>query len=134
MITTPDTIAKDQSDYLAAFNEATSEPDEESSAPPIKLAGVADWLKPSGDGVSAQMHAAMQREGVGPYGGDSARAKPTQAMQADSGVADQIRASKASDRQKQKDLLLEDIRKANPRGDQKAWNARAEEKLKALGY
>ena len=133
MISTPDTLAKEQSDYLAAFNEATTEP-EESSAQPIKLAGVADWLKPSSDGVSAQTHAAMKAAGVGAYDGDSAKSKPPQTAQVDSGVADQIRASNASDRQKQKDLLLEDIRKANPRGDQKAWNARAEEKLKALGY
>lgn len=52
----------------------------------------------------------------------------------DTGVDDVIRAKKATDRQKQKDFLLDDIKRANPRGAPDQWDARAEEKLKALGY
>lgn len=57
--------------------------------------------------------------------------KPTAS---DTRVDDQIRVKKAADRQKQKDFLLDDIKRANPKAGPAKWDARAEERLREMGY
>lgn len=49
-------------------------------------------------------------------------------------VDDQIRAKKAVDRQTQKDFMMDDIKRSNPKGSAKDWDSRADEKLKAAGW
>lgn len=115
------------------------DPTAEALAGGTKVAGLFDFIKPAGDGVSGQTHKAMREAGVGPYEIDRnsvvlpARADDATGIRYDSSVGDQIRAKRAADRQNQKDILLIDIKKANPRGDPAKWNARAEERLKEQG-
>jgi hypothetical protein len=63
-----------------------------------------------------------------------APAKPAPQAGSDTGVDDKIREKKAVDRQKQKDFMMDDIKRANPKGSAKDWDSRAEEKMKASGW
>lgn len=140
MITTKDDIADEVSRYSSGFREALPEDSADASfagnsPADTTLGGLGSGDKLAG-GVSFQSQAVIN--GLKKEGYLDEPAKPSSAspvpVERGASVDDQIRTKKAMDRQKQKDFMLDDIRRANPKGTPKEWDSRAEEKLKAAGW
>jgi hypothetical protein len=94
-----------------------------------KVAGMFDFMKPAGDGVSSQTHAAMKEAGVGPYEGSNAKpsSKPGASDDGSAGIMD----ARARDKKNREIQMMETIKKAYP---QKEWDRVLKEKMKAEGW